>query len=114
MTVRLYLLDSEVEALLAAGGSCGGCSTISDAFIAGVTKYAGINENGDLMDNTSGTYTLTVTSANGCTATATVAVEVGICEYDLALVKTKMLSRKSKLFLTKMKLLSWPYIFFKI
>lgn len=55
VSVRLYLLDTEVEAMRAAAGSCASCSTISDAFIAGVTKYSGANENGDLSDN-AGTY----------------------------------------------------------
>ncbi len=56
VSVRLYLLDSEVEALRAAAGSCSGCSTITDAFMAGVTKYSGPNENGDLNDNDANTY----------------------------------------------------------
>ncbi len=50
--VRLYYLDSEVEALRTASG-CAHCSTLNDAFLSGVTQYSGINENGDLADNDS-------------------------------------------------------------
>ncbi len=51
VSVRLYFLDSEVELLRAATTPCGTCTTLDDAFIAGVTKYSGVNENGVLSDN---------------------------------------------------------------
>jgi hypothetical protein len=51
--VRFYFTDQEATALVQATG-CVTCSTIRDAFLAGVTKYSGINENGTLADNTGG------------------------------------------------------------
>ncbi len=55
VSVRLYLLDSEVEALRTASG-CGSCTTITDAFMSGITKYSGANENGVLTDNEATSY----------------------------------------------------------
>ena len=56
VSVRLYFSDVEVEALRAAAGTCPTCTTITDAFVAGVTKYSGINENGNLEDNSGMNY----------------------------------------------------------
>jgi len=52
--VRFYFTDAEATALIQATG-CGTCTTIRDAFLAGVTKFSGTNENGTLADN-NGTY----------------------------------------------------------
>ncbi len=49
--VRLYFLDSEVEFLRTAAGNCPTCTSVTDAFISGITKYSGENENGILDDN---------------------------------------------------------------
>ena len=57
VSVRYYFLDTEARNLMAATG-CGSCSTISDAYAAGVTQYsnAPAEENGTLADNFMGTY----------------------------------------------------------
>ncbi len=57
VSVRYYFLEAEARNLMAATG-CSGCSTISDAYAAGVTQYshAPLEENGTLTDNMSGTY----------------------------------------------------------
>jgi hypothetical protein len=57
VSVRYYFLDTEAKNLIAATG-CGSCSTIGDAYAAGVTQYsnAPAEENGTLADNVSGTY----------------------------------------------------------
>lgn len=52
--VRFYFTEQEATALITATG-CGTCTSIRDAFLAGVTKFSGINENGTLADN-SGVY----------------------------------------------------------
>ncbi|OQP47144.1 hypothetical protein A4H97_06445 [Niastella yeongjuensis] len=58
VSVRYYFLETEARNLMAATG-CSSCSTISDAYAAGVTQYsnAQAEENGNLTDNTTGTYT---------------------------------------------------------
>lgn len=50
--VRFYFTEQEAAALIGASG-CGTCSTIRDAFVAGVTKFSGAPaiENGTLIDN---------------------------------------------------------------
>jgi hypothetical protein len=55
VSVRYYFLNTETNNLINATG-CGSCSTISDAYAAGVTKYHGTvsEENGTLADNLSG------------------------------------------------------------
>ncbi len=60
--VRFYFTETEAAGMIAAN-NCGTCSNISDAFIAGVTKYSGINENGTLDDNTPGS-TLFISPVN--------------------------------------------------
>ncbi|MGK0387523.1 MAG: subtilisin family serine protease [Maribacter sp.] len=56
VSVRLYFSDAEVEDLRAAAGACPTCTTITDAFLAGITKYSGVGENGNLSDNASLAY----------------------------------------------------------
>lgn len=51
--VRFYFTDQEATALIQATG-CMTCSSIRDAFLAGITKYSGVNQNGTLADNTGG------------------------------------------------------------
>lgn len=55
VSVRFYFLNSEANNLINATG-CGTCTTISDAYAAGITKYSGLTaiENGTLADNASG------------------------------------------------------------
>ncbi len=50
--VRFYFTEQEAAALIGASG-CGTCSSIRDAFVAGVTKFSGLPaiENGTLIDN---------------------------------------------------------------
>lgn len=50
--VRFYFTEQEATALIQATG-CTGCTTIKDAYLAGVTKFSGTpaNENGTLADN---------------------------------------------------------------
>jgi hypothetical protein len=57
VSVRYYFLETEARSLMGATG-CSSCSTISDAYAAGVTQYsiAPAEENGTLADNASGTY----------------------------------------------------------
>lgn len=57
VSVRYYFLNTEANNLINATG-CGTCSTIYDAYQAGVTQYsyAPAEENGTLTDNASGTY----------------------------------------------------------
>jgi hypothetical protein len=57
VSVRYYFLNTETNNLINATG-CGGCSTIADAYAAGVTQYsnAPAEENGNLNDNITGTY----------------------------------------------------------
>ncbi|WP_205509371.1 S8 family serine peptidase [Longitalea arenae] len=54
VSVRFYFLNTEANKLINATG-CGTCSTISDAYAAGVTQYSGLpaEENGTLADNAS-------------------------------------------------------------
>ncbi len=57
-TVRFYFLDTESESLINATG-CGNCTKPASAYDLGVTKYSNANdalENGDLADNTGGTW----------------------------------------------------------
>ncbi|MFT3845623.1 MAG: S8 family serine peptidase [Lacibacter sp.] len=62
--VRFYFTDQEALALINATG-CTGCSTIKDAFLAGVTKFSGTsgNENGTIADNAGGSYLFITPSA---------------------------------------------------
>lgn len=56
--VRFYFTDQETELLLNAGG-CGLCSKPSSAYELGISKYSNSNkalENGNLADNTGGTW----------------------------------------------------------
>ncbi|WP_207512271.1 S8 family serine peptidase [Longitalea luteola] len=55
VSVRFYFLNTEANKLITATG-CGTCTTISDAFAAGITQYSGLpaEENGSLADNASG------------------------------------------------------------
>lgn len=55
VTVRFYFTDAEALALMNANG-CGLCTTISDPYVSGVTKYSGtiVDENGSLADNLNG------------------------------------------------------------
>ncbi len=66
VSLRLYMLDTEVETLRAATG-CGVCTTIEDAFIAGVTKYTNNDgsEDGTLANNNGGisNYTFFIPNA---------------------------------------------------
>ncbi|HEX6428057.1 MAG TPA: S8 family serine peptidase, partial [Niastella sp.] len=64
VSVRYYFLNTETNNLISASG-CGSCSTISDAYAAGVTQYsnAPAEENGTLSDNISGTNTF-ITPSN--------------------------------------------------
>jgi hypothetical protein len=57
VSVRYYFLNTEANNLINATG-CSSCTTISDAFAAGVTQYsyAPAEENGTLSDNGSGVY----------------------------------------------------------
>lgn len=57
VSIRYYFLNTEANNLISASG-CGTCSTISDAYAAGVTQYsyAPAEENGTLGDNGSGMY----------------------------------------------------------
>ena len=57
VSVRYYFLDTEARNLINATG-CSSCSTIPDAYAAGVTQYsnAPLEENGTLADNASGSY----------------------------------------------------------
>jgi Subtilase family/Secretion system C-terminal sorting domain len=56
--VRFYFSDAEATTMLNAS-NCVPCSKMTDAFMAGVTKFSGsvaTMENGTLSDNTSGNY----------------------------------------------------------
>ncbi|MGN6568751.1 MAG: S8 family serine peptidase [Flavipsychrobacter sp.] len=57
-TVRLYILDKDVSALLK-DTSCPSCTKAEDAYSMGITKYDDLNkdiENGTLNDNMNGQY----------------------------------------------------------
>jgi hypothetical protein len=58
VSVRYYFLNTEMYDLINATG-CGSCSSISDAYAAGITQYSNAlaEENGTLSDNISGTHT---------------------------------------------------------
>jgi hypothetical protein len=58
VSVRFYFTDSEANNLIGATG-CNYCTTLFDAYEAGVTQYsnAPAEENGTLGDNASGIYT---------------------------------------------------------
>lgn len=55
--VRFYFTDAEATRLITATG-CSNCSTIRDAFMAGITQFSGAlsQENGTLADNNGGYY----------------------------------------------------------
>ncbi|MBK7884444.1 MAG: S8 family serine peptidase [Chitinophagaceae bacterium] len=55
VTVRFYFTDAEALALMNANG-CGLCTSISDPYVSGVTKYSGtvLDENGTFADNLNG------------------------------------------------------------
>ena len=57
VSVRFYFLDSEVDSMINAR-SCGTCSSIHDAYEAGITQYSNdaSHEDSTLINNTSGTY----------------------------------------------------------
>jgi hypothetical protein len=57
VSVRYYFLNTETNNLINATG-CGTCSTIPNAYAAGVTQYsnAPAEENGNLSDDVSGTF----------------------------------------------------------
>jgi hypothetical protein len=58
VAVRFYFTEQEVVTMINAT-NCGTCTNITDAFIAGITKFTGSlasMENGNLWDNTSGSY----------------------------------------------------------
>jgi hypothetical protein len=57
VSVRFYFLDSEIDSLINASG-CSTCTSIHDAYEAGVTQYSNDipNEDSTLSNNTSGTY----------------------------------------------------------
>lgn len=57
VTVRFYFTDEEANNLITATG-CDNCTTLGDAYEAGVTQYsfAPAEENGTLSDNTSGIH----------------------------------------------------------
>ena len=58
VSVRFYFTDNEAKTLMNATG-CGTCTTIADAYEAGVTQFSSANaaeENGTLSDDTSGTF----------------------------------------------------------
>jgi hypothetical protein len=57
VSVRFYFLDSEADSLINATG-CPSCSTITDAYEAGVTQYSNdaSHEDSTLNNNISGTY----------------------------------------------------------
>ena len=57
VSVRFYFLDSEADSLISATG-CGSCTTISDAYEAGVSQYskAPTEEDSTLRNNIHGTY----------------------------------------------------------
>lgn len=51
VTVRAYYLDTEIWNLYTATG-CGPCTGIPDLYTFGVSKYDGVNEDGDLPNST--------------------------------------------------------------
>lgn len=58
VTVRYYFLDTEAAALLQATG-CSGCTSLSDAYQAGVTQYSSpvtAEEDGTLSNDVSGVF----------------------------------------------------------
>ena len=57
VSVRFYFLDSEADSLINATG-CPSCTTIGDAYEAGVTQYSGdaTHEDSTLNNNATGTY----------------------------------------------------------
>ena len=59
VSVRYYFLNTEANSLITATG-CGSCTTIANAYAAGVTQYsnAPTEENGTLTDNVTGTLSL--------------------------------------------------------
>jgi hypothetical protein len=64
VSVRYYFLNTEANNLINATG-CGTCTSISDAYAAGVTKYSGTaaEENGSLTDNLTGIHSF-ITPSN--------------------------------------------------
>lgn len=57
VTVRFYFTEQEAVDLISASG-CGTCTSLEDAYLAGITKFSGNagNENGTLMDNSGGVH----------------------------------------------------------
>ena len=57
VSVRFYFLDSEVDSMINAR-SCAICTSIHDAYDAGITQYSNdaAHEDSTLVNNTSGTY----------------------------------------------------------
>ena len=57
VTVRFYFTEQEAVALINASG-CGTCTSLEDAYLAGITKFNGNagNENGTLLDNSVGVH----------------------------------------------------------
>jgi hypothetical protein len=73
VTVRYYFLDSEVRSLLAAAG-CPACSTLADAYQAGIAQYSSpiaAEEDSTLSNNSTGLYHFFLPRRN-----------VGIIPYD--------------------------------
>jgi hypothetical protein len=64
VSVRYYFLNTEANNLINASG-CGTCTSISDAYATGVTKYSGLptEENGNLADNLTGLHSF-ITPSN--------------------------------------------------
>jgi hypothetical protein len=59
VSVRFYFLESEADSLIRGGTGCPACTTIPDAYQAGVTQYSSpvsTEENGTLADDLSGSY----------------------------------------------------------
>jgi Secretion system C-terminal sorting domain/Immune inhibitor A peptidase M6 len=57
--VRFYFTDAEAKALMNATGCPSGCTTISDAYVSGVTQYSDVitsNEDGDLSNDVDGFF----------------------------------------------------------
>ncbi len=61
--VRFYFTDAEINELINATG-CGPCTTIGDAYEAGVTQYSNAiaEENGTLLDNNTGLFSFILPS----------------------------------------------------
>lgn len=64
VTVRFYFTNTEINNLINATG-CPDCTSLPDAYEAGITQYseAPLEENGTLLDNTSGIYNFIIPAA---------------------------------------------------